>query len=210
MSALPKRKSDAAPAGGTPRPGATPSFVVYDGGAGGGVPREPIDRAALAKLGILIAVSSLAMFFLSLLSAFVVRSGLGGEWGSFPLPKILYFNTAVLVVSSITMEIARRRAAGKNRGLIWVSFALGVVFLTGQIVAWRQLLGSGLSVGETPYTSYLYLLTGAHAAHVAGGLLALAAAAISRRANIVTTSAIYWHFMTLVWIGLFNFLAFWR
>jgi cytochrome c oxidase subunit 3 len=201
------------------------------------------------------------MFFLSLLSAFVVRSGFGGEWGSFPLPKILLFNTGILVVSSVTMEIARRRSARANRAArlalvsptdiaslanranragrgadaslpaasdgaapwIWISLALGTVFLAGQVAAWRQLLGSGLSIGETPYASYLYMLTGVHAAHVIGGLVALAIAAAwpstprpggfasgFRRENIIKTSTIYWHFLTVVWAGLFLFLAIWR
>jgi len=186
------------------------------GGTGGGVRRREIP-GELAKLGILIAIAPLAMFFFALVSAYVVRQGIAPGWGAFPLPRILWLNSAVLLASSLTLEAARRLPA--RRGLwLWATLGLGIAFLGGQITAWTQLQASGVTVGLTPYGSYLYLLTGAHAIHLAGGLLALLAAALwpaektlgTTREVVFRTSAIYWHFMTIVWIGLFLLLAFWR
>jgi cytochrome c oxidase subunit 3 len=133
------------------------------------------------------------------------------------LPALVWVNTAVLLTSSFTLELARRasRRGAKDAGWMGRTVLLGAMFLVGQIVAWRMLLGAGVSLGLTPYGSFFYLLTGCHAVHLAAGLLALVAAALWPRAGArklsrhgaIRVSAIYWHFMTIVWVGILALLV---
>jgi cytochrome c oxidase subunit 3 len=176
-------------------------------------PRSPgLTGEGLAVLGIWAALAPIAMLFLSFVSAFVVRRGLGQGWGPMRLPALVWVNTAVLGVSSFTLELARRtsRRGASAAGWMWRTVLLGAMFLTGQLLAWRQLQMEGVTLGATAYGSFFYLLTGAHAVHLAGGLLGLLAAALwpasglrsFSRAGAIRVSAIYWHFMTAVWAGL--------
>lgn len=213
-------KAATAPAAGPAAPASLPAFGG-GGGRGGGRSGGPGDgpageagsHARLAvTIGMSLGLAAVAMFFLALTSAFVVRRGLGEGWGSFPVPALLWVNTAVLAVSSVCAERARRRAAA---GWAWLTLVLGLVFLAGQALAWSILSGSGLGVGVTPFSSFVWLFTGAHAVHLAGGLLGLAAAAgfpmaPERRERWIHAAAIYWHFMGVLWVGLFALLVFWR
>lgn len=182
---------------------------------GGGGPAAPgaVEARPAAALGVWLLLAPLLMFFLSLVSAFLVRRGIAGGWGSFPLPGIVWANTALLLASSVTAELARRRPAG---AWLPLTFALGLVFLGGQVLAWRALQADGIAIGDTPFGSYFYLMTGAHAAHLLGGLVALAAAlawprgatpAAARRPRVLSGSVVYWHFLTAVWLGLVLLLA---
>jgi cytochrome c oxidase subunit III len=147
---------------------------------------------------------------------------------------LLLINTAILLVSSITMEGARRnitrRAAlapvksipgvslGKERNFPWLgaTILLGVGFLTGQWLAWNELAARGFFVNTNPNSSFFYLLTAAHAVHLAGGIVALLWAgmtslghkSIEARRIAVDVTAWYWHFMALLWIYVFALLAF--
>ena len=188
------------------------------GGGGHSGPGRPEDGGSgrRASLGIKLLLAPLLMFFLSIVSAFLVRRGIAPGWGSFALPTIVWANTAVLVASSFTAQRARR--PGSEALFLTITFALGLVFLGGQIAAWRTLLAGGTDLGATPYGSFFYLLTGAHAAHLLGGLAALGAALgwpragrlAPRRENVVSASVVYWHFLTVVWLGLVLLLAYWR
>jgi cytochrome c oxidase subunit 3 len=140
------------------------------------------------------------------------------------LPRILYLNTLLLVSSSLAAEWARHRlrpsATGKgrdadpNRGFGLV-LALGIAFLAGQIVAWREIAGLGLFLATNPSSSFFYLLTGAHALHLAGGLVAIGYVAwrakrlakTPRGRAIVDVVVIYWHFCAALWIYLLALLA---
>ncbi len=195
-----------------------PGKVLRFGGGGPGAPGAPGPGAdAAARLGIWLFIAPLAMFFLSIVSAYLVRSGIAGGFGSFPLPRIVWFNTAVLLTSGAAAETARRTSRGARRWLA-AALLLGLVFLAGQLAAWRQLMTQGIGVGTTPFGSYFYLMTGAHALHLLGGLIALTAAAAwpaagpaaDRRGRVVPGAVIYWHFMNAVWIGLLFLLAYWR
>ena len=95
---------------------------------------------------------------------------------------------------------------------------LGVAFLAGQLIAWRQLAGQGIYVDSHPHSSFFYLLTSLHALHLLGGIIALAYITIAglrlrislRRRTVVNVTAIYWHFMDGLWVYLFLLLFFWR
>ena len=171
--------------------------------------RTPTD---LATLGMWLALGSISMLFLALTSAFVVRRGLGGDWIPVQLPVLVWANTGVLLLSSVTLELGRRalRSGRTDQGFAWTTLGLGVTFLVGQMVAWNQLMSSGVSVGTTPYGSFFYVLTGTHAVHLAGGILGLLAVALwpqqgwkgVPRAGAVKVAGLFWHFMDILWVGI--------
>jgi cytochrome c oxidase subunit III len=200
-------------------------------------------RLRRARLGLLVALTPIFMLFVSFTSAYVVRQGLPTfdprtntmvrDWIPVKLPAILLVNTCVLLLSSLGMELARRtkgRAAaveGEASGDggtvdekkdVWMAgtLALGVLFLVGQWMAWRQLAASGFYVTTTPSSSFIYLLTGTHAIHLLGGVIALFAAgmasllgrsAVTRRI-VVDITAWYWHFMAALWVYILCLLEF--
>jgi cytochrome c oxidase subunit 3 len=182
-----------------------------DGGrwGGGGQPRVP---ARTYHLAMWLALGAVAMFFAALTSALVVRRGLGGDWVSIPLPRALFFNTLVLVASSVTLELARgalREGLGARfAALLYATTALGLVFVAGQYVAWRELAAAGLYLASNPASSFFYVLTAAHAVHLLGGIGALSyvsaragrLAAREMRATALDVTALYWHFMDGLWV----------
>ena len=116
------------------------------------------------------------MMFVALTSAYVVRYGLDPDWRSIRMPLVLPFNTAVLLASSLTLELARRalRSPGASTAgalqWLYLTLALGMAFLAGQFVAWRQLSAGGVYLSTNPHASFFYLLTGLHALHLLGGI----------------------------------------
>ena len=177
---------------------------------GGGGETAPLP--SLAALGMWLALVPIGMLFVAFASAYVVRAGLGGDWVPIRLPALVWINTIVLLASSVTLELGRRGATrGRaSAGWVWSTFVLGVLFLAGQLAAWFQLMGIGVGLGTTPYGSFFYLLTGTHAVHLVVGIGALLAAAawprqgLGRlsRPGVIGVSAIYWHFMDLLWMGI--------
>ena len=123
------------------------------------------------------ALASIVMLFTSLSSAYIVRSGLTYDWFPIAVPRVMFGSTALLLLSSVSIELARRKlkqslSDSYSRYLLLTSL-LGVGFLVSQLIAWRQLAQQGIYISSHPHSSFFYVLTGAHAVHVAGGLLAL-------------------------------------
>lgn len=177
-----------------------------------GRPNSPISSRRYFT-GISLGLAAILMFFMALTSAYIVRKGFGGDWQALRLPPILLLNTAVLLLSSLTIEIARRHAADAQLTFFrrwWsVTTLLGLAFLAGQIIAWRQLAAAGMFLRSNPASSFFYTLTAAHGAHLAGGILALLYVAFRawERAKITRSAAaeiasIYWHFMDGLWVFL--------
>jgi cytochrome c oxidase subunit III len=175
-----------------------------------------------ARTGIWVALAAITMSFAALTSALVVRQGSGTDWQQITLPPILYANTLVLVVSSVTLEIARRRIAGYARGIesqmaapmrwMAITLALGLLFVAGQFVAWLQLKAAGLYLDTNPNSSFFYVFTGVHAVHVLGGLCGLVYVTSKLHRSILRRStfaaaAQYWHFMGILWLYLLWVLA---
>lgn len=187
------------------------------GGDGGGEALLPSRRY---YTGMLLALAAIVMFFTAFTSAYVIRKGLSGDWQATAMPAILWWNTAVLLASSFTLEKARRCWGDLPRLTGWwvMTTGLGIVFLGGQIVAWRQLAARGVYLDTNPSSSFFYLLTGSHGAHLAGGVVALLYLLFKvwrRRLKpntraAVGATALYWHFMDGLWIYLFVLLLFWR
>lgn len=162
--------------------------------------------------GIAVGIVSILMFFMALASAFIVRRG-SGDWVPVHIPLVMWFNTAILLASSATLEMARKRLANSNfsgfDNLWLLTTILGVVFLIGQVVAWRQLVGQGIYLATNPASSFFYVFTGAHALHLVGGVAALIYVAkrnfdrakVSRVVAAEVTSY-YWHFLDALWIFL--------
>jgi cytochrome c oxidase subunit 3 len=157
-----------------------------------------------------------------------------GDWHPVLLPPILYLNTAILLLSALTMEIARRNifreidvleewlGLGRpalRRTLPWVgaTLALGALFLTGQAMAWRQLSAQGFAFDRfsTPASYFFYVITGLHAAHLLFGIAALIVCLtalgwlkrVEFRQIAVDVTAWYWHTMGLAWILLLTLLT---
>ena len=176
-----------------------------------------------ASTGIWVGLAAIGMTFAALTSALVVRKGGSMDWRHFTLPSILYLNTALLLASSWTLEIARRRVASYMGGLrtqvqhparwLYATLVLGLLFVGGQYIAWRQLSAEGLYLATNPASSFFYVLTAAHVLHVFGGLgglvrvIAKLKHAVLRRSTLDATSR-YWHFMDVLWIYLLLLLWF--
>ncbi|HXY01888.1 MAG TPA: heme-copper oxidase subunit III [Candidatus Limnocylindrales bacterium] len=162
--------------------------------------------------GIAVGIVSVLMFFMALASAFLVRKG-SPDWVPVHIPWLLWVNTAVLVTSSGTLEMARKRLAHSDvasfRTFWLVTTLLGVLFLVGQVVAWRILVGQGIYLASNPASSFFYIFTGAHGLHLAGGVGALICVAqknfdagkVTRTVAAEITSY-YWHFMDALWLFL--------
>jgi cytochrome c oxidase subunit 3 len=185
-----------------------------NGGGDGDDKKRPHRRASPSRYatGMAIGIVSVLMFFMALASAFLVLKG-GPNWKPVHIPALLWFNTAVLLGSSGTLELARKRLAlsdvlGFKR--FWlVTTALGVVFLIGQLAAWRTLVKEGIYLASNPASSFFYIFTGAHGLHLVGGVAALiyVAARNYDRAKVTRTVAAevtsyYWHFMDALWLFL--------
>jgi cytochrome c oxidase subunit III len=170
-----------------------------------------------ASTAVWVLVCSISMTFLALTSALIVRQGSANDWRHLSLPRILYFNTIIILASSVALELGRRQVAaymGRSSTAIvhpgrwlYVSLVLGVLFVAGQYVAWLQLRSQGLYLATNPNSSFFYLLTALHALHVFGGLGGLARV-ISRlnrsvlRKSTLDATAHYWHFVDVLWIYL--------
>ncbi|MGH9687991.1 MAG: cytochrome c oxidase subunit 3 [Candidatus Acidiferrales bacterium] len=171
--------------------------------------------------GMLIALSAIAMFFVAMVSAAVVRRGApSADWQPLVVSgwlwRILSLNTLVLLGSSATMLYARSRArvGDEDEFRKWwiVTSVLGVCFLGGQLLAWRQLVAAGLYLATNPSSSFFYLITAAHGVHLAGGIVALLVVAFRparrmARSTAVEITSMYWHAMDALWIFLFLFLV---
>lgn len=170
-----------------------------------------------ASTGIWVVLAAIGMSFAALTSALVVRKGGSNDWRHFTLPSILYFNTLVLLASSVSLEISRKRvanfmAAGRA-GIanparwLYLTLGLGLAFVGGQYAAWRELNAQGLYLATNPASSFFYVFTAAHALHLIGGLGGLVRVifkvnnASLRRATLDATSR-YWHFMDVLWVYL--------
>jgi cytochrome c oxidase subunit 3 len=221
------------------------------GGSGGGDdewkdqgrgPRELLHRI---RLFLFSALAGDMLFFAALVLFFFARQAslqmdprtheFTRDWHPVLLPPILYLSTAVLLVSSLTMELARQNifreidvleewlGLGRpalRRTLPWVGATLlfGALFLSGQGLAWRQLTAAGFAFnrGSTPASYFFYVITGLHAAHLVLGVLALILCLsvlgrlkrVEYRQIAIDLTAWFWHTMVLTWLLLFAVLVF--
>lgn len=145
------------------------------------------------------------------ISAYLTRLS-GTDWWSIPIPRLLWVNTAALAASSVALQWAKVEAPLNHREMmntaLAMAFVLAVLFLTGQVLAWRQLVSAGYLLADNPSNSFFYMITGLHGLHILGGLFVLGRTTIRARTSSVLTRirlsvdlcAIYWHFMLIVWL----------
>ncbi len=172
-------------------------------------------REDQVRLGLWMFLATVTMLFAAFTSAYIVRRS-GSDWRHVALPSILWINTGILAASSLALEGARQFGQRRRWGLALLScgaaLKLGLLFLGGQIVAWRLMLEAGVYLPTSPHSSFFFVLTGAHAVHVVAALVVLAwgtAATWScRRAPQVWTARMgicrtFWHYLGAVWLFLF-------
>lgn len=178
-----------------------------------------------SRLGIWVALAPIVMLFISFTSAMVVRRGLSDDWVPTELPSILWLTTLIIILSSVTLEFARRSLqqdeAAEYKRRLALTTLLGIAFLAGQFIAWWQLASAGVHVYTNPSSSFFYVLTVAHGVHLLGGVAALVYLNLKvwRGAAVLTVSSsrtaffvtsVYWHFMDVLWVYLFLLLTLWR
>jgi len=228
---------------------------VHPPAHGGGGDNGPGDgsfdygrRLHRARLGLLLALTSICMLFVTMTVVFMLirhgavvvdaRSGnYIRQWVPVELPvRLLLLNTFVLLASSITIELARRSLAremvlepvrsiagitlDREHGIPWlaITIAFGLIFLLGQWAAWRALQDRGFHMSTSIPSPFFYILTGAHAIHLSGGLMVLLYAGgisrlhrnIEQRRIVIEIATWYWHFMGALWVYVFALLEFGR
>lgn len=199
--------------------------------------RGPREQLLRFRLAVLSGLAGDFVFFAVLVSAFFVRPSAGhispadnfiSDWHPLLTPPILWINTAILLLSTLTMETARRQlfheidimeewlGLGRpavRRAAPWLiaTIVLGCLFLVGQWIAWEQLAREGLFFSSNPNSHFFYLVTGTHAFHLFLGIGALLFALVAMfrfrkvelRQIAVDCTAWYWHAMSVFWLFLF-------
>jgi cytochrome c oxidase subunit 3 len=194
-------------------------------GGGGGSEDERLSGSSY-RIGMWVALAAVAMMFTALTSAYIVRASTSNDWQPIAVPRMLWFSTGLIFISSITFEIARRSLkqghAGAYKRWLLLTVLLGLGFLATQFLAWRELVAQGIYLSSNPHSSFFYLLTGAHGVHLLGGILALDYLLLrslrkpdeklgsTRRQAAADAVALYWHFMDGLWVYLFLLLFLWR
>ena len=181
---------------------------------------ESPSALAPAKIGLGVFLAVVGSLFALFVSAYSMRMNLV-DWRALPVPALLWFNTGVLVLSSVALQWAYVAAHRNNMDGVIVGLCAGgasaVTFLVGQLLAWQQLRAAGYFVTSNPANSFFYLITAMHGLHLMGGLVALGrtTAKVWRGAEMaqvrlsVELCTIYWHFLLLVWLVLLGLLTGW-
>jgi cytochrome c oxidase subunit 3 len=211
----------AGPHGGGPR-----DLWPDDPGGGGddGGDSQYVPGAGLfAMRFVLVSITTL---FITIGVAYFARSRSSLNWQHIRVPGLLWLSTALILASSWTLESARGCLERKNsqRYAHWLELTLGIglAFLASQLLALRELVTQGIYLRHNPHSSLFYVLTGAHGIHLLGGMAALCYLLLRaslrpesvlldfrRQRTRAAVSALYWHFLTLLWLGLFLGLLLW-
>src|ERR1051326_1007100 len=198
------------------------------GGRGGGGDDESGRRSSgMGLFGMRIALIPIAVLFIATALIFYIRSRNGINWRSVPMPSLLWLSTALILISSGTLERARTGLQADRFGVYtrWLlrTLYLGLGFLASQVLALQQLVTQGLFLRHNPHSSMFSIITASHGLHLFGGLIALAyllvraalhihdshhGRATTRRIMVVT--ALYWHFLAGLWVCLFLLLLLWQ
>lgn len=168
------------------------------------------------KFTLWVAIGSIVMMFAGLTSAYIVKRD-QPNWVSFQLPQLFWYSTAVMLLSSVTIQWSLKsfkdREMARYRGLVVATLLLGAVFVVMQWVAFNQIWNSGTTLKGSGAAQFLYIIFGLHALHVLGGVVVLSfmfIRAFNRKYRSyspvpVEIAATYWHFVDLLWVYLFVF-----
>ena len=183
-------------------------------------PRKPLAMHP-KKFAMWLFSCTVFMLFASLTSAYIFRLS-EGNWLYFELPDLFYYTTAIIVVSSVTMQLAyfaaKRNELGKVKLLVIITSVLGVAFLVGQFLAWGDLVRHSVYFVGNPSGSFLYVLTGLHGLHLVSAvvyLLIVLVSAVRMRINSGNMAQLemcttYSPFLGVLWLYLFIFLTVYR
>jgi len=168
------------------------------------------------KFTLWVGLASIIMMFAGLTSAYIVKRD-APNWTSFTMPRAFWYSTAVILLSSLTVQMAlkafKEREMQRYRNMITLTTILGVIFVMLQWMGFRQIWNSGVSFKGSGGGQFLYIIAGLHALHVLAGIIALVILFIkafgtrTRSYNSVPVELMstYWHFVDLLWIYLFIF-----
>ncbi|MEX0967984.1 MAG: cytochrome c oxidase subunit 3 [Bacteroidia bacterium] len=173
------------------------------------------------RFNLWLFLVTVTMLFMAFTSAYIVRRA-EGNWLYFDLPILFAVTTGIIVFASVLLQAAVY-AARKNelawlKILLWGTTLFGLAFVTGQFLAWQDLVANKIFVSGNVAGTFLYIISGLHAIHVVGGIVVLGATLYSTyhykvhskemlRISLCTT---YWHFMTILWVYLYIFLLLFR
>ena len=170
------------------------------------------------KVALVMFLAVVGVLFSLFIAAYHMRLEFSTDWVAMPEPMLLWINSGVLIIASVAFEWARAAVARsdvpRGRTAFLVAGALTMGFLIGQLVVWRQVVELGYFARTNPANGFFFVLTGVHGVHLLGGLFAWwrAARRMVRNADIgdarvsVDLCAMYWHFLLLVWLGMFALL----
>jgi cytochrome c oxidase subunit 3 len=168
------------------------------------------------KFTLWVAIGSIIMMFAGLTSAFIVKSN-QASWQTIEMPKIFWYSTAVILVSSLVMQTAvrsfKQREMNRYRLLMAVTLLLGMAFIVMQWFGFQQLWNKGIQFRGSGAGQFLYVIAGLHGLHVLGGVVALLimfAKSLFGKIKLygsvpVEVMSTYWHFVDFLWIYLFVF-----
>lgn len=168
------------------------------------------------KFALWVGIAAIVMMFAGLTSAYIVKSGAAG-WEEVKTPTVFWYSTAVLLISSITIQSALRsfkqRAMTQFRALFLVTLVLGIVFVFLQWTGFNHLWNHGVRFEGAGAGQFLYIIFGLHALHVLGGIIALMVIAAkqffgkvrSYNTTPIEVMCTYWHFVDILWLYLLIF-----
>src|SRR6266850_5118509 len=183
-------------------------------------PKKPISMHP-KKFAMWLFLASVGMLFAAFTSAYIVRQA-EGNWVYFELPRLFYYTTFIILLSSVTMQWAYQSAKKDNLNrvklLVAVTSILGIVFLAGQVLAWRELVKMSIYLVGNPSGSFLYVLTGLHGLHLVTAIIFLLVVlnstwkykVHSKNLAQIEMCTTYWHFLSGLWVYLFVFLLLYR
>ena len=189
------------------------------------------DRVIFARrFALWMSLGAILMMFAGFTSAYIVKKADATSWTIFSIPKVFYLSTLLIISSSITLWIGQRAfnkaKIERYRLMVGITFVLGVAFLICQVLGWFDLLNDQIFMTQQISGAFFYVISGAHALHVMGGVVILLISLLSISRKIkdplydltmkvspmrkmrVEMVATYWHFVDFLWIYLFLFLLY--
>ena len=181
-------------------------------------PSENVRAMHPQKFGMWLFMVTVIMIFISLSSAYIVKKG-AGNWEYIELPGLFRMTTVIILLSSVTMHFSYISAKRNNLfnirlGAV-VTGVLAIGFIIGQLLAWNQLVANDAFFVGNPASSFIYVFTGLHIAHLVGGIVFLTLVLISafkyqvhsKRLARIEMCTTYWHFLGGLWLYLYLFLS---
>lgn len=165
--------------------------------------------------------ASIMMMFIGFSSAYIVKQS-AGNWLEFKIPNLFFMSTAILIISSVTLHYSydsfKKAKEKPYKIFLVISLILGITFLVCQYKGWNEMFAQGVDLKRNQSGSFFYLISGAHAAHILGGVSAIVVALIhaftlkfqvtEKRKHRFSLVVHYWHFVDVLWIYLLMFLLF--